>query len=421
MREHVATASLQARLDALAARTHAETLVPGVALGISLDKRRTYAVAGTRVVHERQPLTLACRYELGCAGKLPLALAAHELARRGSLDLTDPIAEYLPELRGSLHGDAVRCEHLLSHTSGYRGTNILDEDTRAFTWDSLVRYLHRAPRVFAPGAVFSYEHTESVLLGEILRRVGAPRGADDDDAATEGAGRHRFDESSGRFVALGDGAPISPLWEAAFSPRRVTIDDLLDLGEAALSAPELQRSVVRLPPTAGGPLRELLPIAYGLGAAELRGGYRGNTGVASGQCVGLRFAAERKICMAVALNAMVPYLRDFVLTALCTEIAGRRERHDAEPFGFELRGLTGKYVGPGTATVDVLFAEERLICRLGHEDRPGDLQVDFVLDDEGRAVLRSPIPHLSLGFFAEPSEGAVGLMLGLSAYRRIER
>jgi len=421
MREHVATANLQARLDALAARTHEETQVPGIGLGVSIDNRRTYAVAGTRSVGEQRPLTLACRYELGCAGKLRLAITAHELARRGQLDLTDPIGEYLPQLRGSLHGDAVRCEHLLSHTSGYRGTSMFDDNTRAFTWDTLVRHLNHSPRLFAPGSVFSYEHTESVLLGEILRRVGSPAESATDASPIDSAGKHRFDEHSSRFVALADGDQISPFWYAAFSPRRVTIEDLLTLGEAAMSVTELQRSVVRLPPTAGGPLRELLPIAYGLGSAELRGGYRGNTGVTVGQCVGLRFAADRKTCVAVALNAMVPYLRDFVLTALCTEITGRPERHDAGPLPFELRDLTGRYIGPGTAAIDVRFADQRLICRLGHEDRPGGLLVDFVLDDDGRPVLRSPIPHLSLGFFAEPSEGAVGLLLGLSAYARVGR
>lgn len=411
---------LEGRLDSLVTRVREETQIPGVAVGVSIDGRRSFAVAGARVAGERSPLTLDCRYELGCAGKLPLAMIVHDLARRGMLDLQDPIAEYLPELRGSAHGD-VRCAHLLSHTSGYRGTSVFDDDTRALDWDSLIRYLRNAPRHFAPGAVFSYEHTESVLLGEIARRVGAALDRRPDTPPASEAGRHRFDERAGKFVALEDSAAIPPFWHAAFSPRLVTIDDLLGLAERALDVPELQRRVVRLPETAGGPLRELLPIGFGLGSAELRGDFRGNTGVAAGQCVGLRFSAERRICAAVALNAMVPYLRDFVLAAACADITGRPERHDTAKFGFELRELAGRYLGPGTATADVELADERLICKLGHENRLGSLQVDFVLDDERRAVLRTPIPHLSLGFFTEPSEGAVGLMLGLSAYRRIAK
>jgi hypothetical protein len=117
---------------------------------------------------------------------------------------------------------------------------------------------------------------------------------------------------------------------------------------------------------------------------------------------------------------MVPHLRDFVLTALCNEVAGVPPRENRQPFGLDLRELTGRYIGPGTAMVGVRHVDDRLVCTLGHEDRRASLQVDFVLDDDLRPVLRSPVPQLSLAFFKEPFEGAIGLMVGLSAYRRIE-
>jgi len=421
MRKDVAEADLQPRMDALAARVREETQIPGIVLGASVDGRRTYAAAGTSVAGERRRLGKSATFALGCASKLPLAIRAHELARRGTLELRSPIGAYLPELHDSVCGETVLCEHLLSHTSGYRGTSIFDARTRALGWDGLVAYLKAAPQLFAPGSVFSYEHTESVLLWEIIRRVGGA--APDDGHATareaENAGRHVFDERAGRFVVLGTADSIPPFWQPAFSPRAVTVDDLLDLGQAALGVPELRRSVVRFPPPAGGPLCELMPLAFGLGCAELRGGFRGSTGVAAGQCVGLRFAP--RLCVAVGLNAMVPHLRDFVLTALCNEVAGVAPREVRQRFGFDLRELTGRYIGPGTALVTVQHADERLICTLGHEDRRASLQVDFVLDDDLRPVLRSPVPQLSLAFFREPTENAIGLMLGLSAYRRVAR
>lgn len=421
MRKDDARVELQPRMDALAARVREETQIPGVVLGASIDGRRTYAVAGTNEAGKRRRLEKSSDFALGCASKLPLAITAHELARRGAIDLRVPIGAYLPELRDSSHGKTVLCEHLLSHTSGYRGTNIFDSRMRTLTWEGLVAYLKSAPRLFAAGAVFSYEHTESVLLCEIIRRAcgeapGVGLAAMRDG---ESAGRHMFDERVGRFVTLDVAEPIPPFWQPAFSERAVTVDDLLDLGETALRVPELQRSVVHLPPSAGGPLRDLMPVAFGLGCAELRGGFRGNTGVAPGQCVGLRFAA--RTCVAVGLNAMVPHLRDFVLTALCNEVAGVPPREHRRPFGFDLRDLTGHYIGPGTAMVSVTHAEERLICTLGHDDRRSSLQVDFVLDDDLRPVLRSPVPQLSLAFFKEPLEGAIGLMIGLSAYRRVSR
>jgi len=421
MHKDVAKVELQLRMDALAARVREETRIPGIVLGTSIDGRRTYAVAGTNEAGERRPLEKSAGFALGCASKLPLAIAAHDLARRRAIDLRAPISTYLPELRDSSHGESVLCEHLLSHTSGYRGTNIFDSRMRALTWKGLVTYLKSAPRLFTAGAVFSYEHTESVILSEIIRRVGGERPTVGLTALRNGesAGRHVFDERIGRFVVLEMAESIPTFWQPAFSESTVTIDDLLDLGETALRVPELQCSVVRLPPSAGGPLRELMPLAFGLGCAELRGGFRGNTGVSAGQCVGLRFAA--RTCVAVGLNAMVPHLRDFVLTALCNEIAGVPPREARQPFGFDLRALTGLYIGPGTATVSVRHADERLVCTLGHEDRRASLQVDFVLDDDLRPVLRSPVPQLSLAFFEEPLERAIGLMIGLSAYRRIAR
>src|SRR5215470_9597125 len=115
MRNDVAELELQPRMDALAARVREETQIPGVVLGASIEGRRTYAIAGTSEAGKRRPLKKSASFALGCASKLPLAIAAHELARRGALDLRAAVGTYLPELRDSSHGQAVLCEHLLSH------------------------------------------------------------------------------------------------------------------------------------------------------------------------------------------------------------------------------------------------------------------------------------------------------------------
>src|SRR5690606_39778306 len=75
------------------------------------------------------------------------------------------------ELRGTIHGATVRIAHLLSHTSGYRGTHLLDPAMRELDWTGLIALLRAAPQLFPPGTVFSYEHTEAVLLGRILERA----------------------------------------------------------------------------------------------------------------------------------------------------------------------------------------------------------------------------------------------------------
>jgi CubicO group peptidase (beta-lactamase class C family) len=436
---------LQTRLDQFVTRMHAETRVPGIGLAVSAAGKHFYASAGTTVVDGARPLTNEARFQLGCAGKLLLAIVTLELERRDIVDTSAAIGDYLPELRGSLHGDAIRVSHLLSHTSGYRGTNVLDRRTHALTWAGLVSYLKTAERLFAPGSVFSYEHTEAVLLGEILRRASG-RDADEliDEnalqplgvppvacALSQTAGRHRFDEQTNRFIEL-DAIAIPPFWCSAFSERTVSLVDLLAIGEAAIgrredaagtpvvsaaARRELQRTVVRLPPVVGGPLRELLPVAFGLGAAEFRDGSHGNTGVSAGQCLGVRFDERAEFCVAVGLNAMVPHLRDFVLTTVCRELCGRTPSDPPEPFRFDFADLEGTYVGPGYGIVEVRHAQDRLICAIGREHSRERLSVELALDGDDRLALRSPLPHLSLGFFRAPG-GDVGLMLGLGAYRR---
>src|SRR4051794_15644105 len=90
MRNDVGEMDLQPRMDALAARVLEETRIPGIVLGASIDGRRTYAAAGTNVPGERRRLARSATFALGCASKLPLAISAHELARRGALDLRNP-------------------------------------------------------------------------------------------------------------------------------------------------------------------------------------------------------------------------------------------------------------------------------------------------------------------------------------------
>ncbi|HLF12185.1 MAG TPA: serine hydrolase domain-containing protein, partial [Gammaproteobacteria bacterium] len=288
--QQIPVEQLRERLPEFVARIHTETKVPGIAVAVSVGGERVYAQAGTRNVDDSLPLTTDDRFHLGCATKLLLAVVTLELARSGRLDLNATIAEYLPELENTLHGNTIRLAHLLSHTSGYRGTNILEPETRELTWDAFVEYLRHTPQFFAPGSVFNYEHTEAVLLGEIIRRatdkttltliremvfepLGISPGLFETDA--RGAGRHDLDPTSGRFKRLDHVPPLTEFWLSAFSNYTLSLVDLVTIAESAIgvglsrsssTSPVsnatlnlLQRPVVWLPPTAGGPLRELLP------------------------------------------------------------------------------------------------------------------------------------------------------------------
>ena len=150
----------------------------------------------------------------------------------------------------------------------------------------------------------------------------------------------------------------------------------------------------------------------------MRDGCRGNTGISAGQCLGLRFdaddprrhrrGAERHRAARSRLRARDGRERDRAARLR----SAKRSRSLSSS-----RRSTGTYLGPGGGIVRARFERERLVCEIGREHKRETLTVELALDGGGRLALRSPVPQLSIGFFAEPHDGAIGLMLGLSAYR----
>ncbi len=443
--------SAQARIESLLARVRHETQVPGIAVAVRVGGRRVLAAAGTRRAGNGAPLTAGSRFHLGCVTKLMAAAVAHELDRRGTVDLDAPLREYLPELADNVHGETVRVRHLLSHTSGHRGTGVSIAETAALGWDGLVAYLSSAPQLFVPGEVFSYDHAESVLLGRILERATgkpvprllretlfAPLGIVPGrlaDARRDPAfaGRHDFDARNGRFRAL-DRVPRQPsLWQAAFSNYTLSPPDLLALGEvlvgadlastAPVVAPSTQAALgsplVRLPALVSAGAAERIPVAFGAGAAIFPGAVRGRNALTVGQCLALCVDPAGSIALAVGVNAAVPGIRDRIAAALLGDLAPVPPPPRWPPLdGAEAPALAGDYVGPGGGRVSVAAAGTRLILEYGREGRPSGF-VAALVPDRGQLRVQSAIPDLKVGFFRAP-DGALGLMLGLEAYRRTD-
>src|SRR5690606_8675798 len=127
-RRHIASG-----IEAFLGRVVHATGVPGIAVEIRIGGRHISAAAG-HTGRGGAPITAAHRFHAGCAIKLLLAVVALELAARGRLALDAPIGEPLPELAHTIHGRTVQVSNLLSHTSGYRGTHLLDPATRELDW-----------------------------------------------------------------------------------------------------------------------------------------------------------------------------------------------------------------------------------------------------------------------------------------------
>ena len=451
----------QSSLDAFLAHVHRETKVPGIAVAVSIEGTRIRSSIGVVALDRDEPITADTPFHLGCITKLFLSIAVLELARQDQLDLSTPIHEYLPDLRDTIHGRTVTLSHLLSHTSGYQGLHIMAPGTLAMRRSDFVEHLRAAPQHFTPGTVFSYEHSESLVIGEILRRVTGssaialieemifarlgivPHTIGDEDSPAQ-AGQHVLDPSTRQFkqvrwsdLAANGAASVAPEWEAAFSRHSLPVEGLISIAELIMgqqgsshAAPQLsaatlsllQRPAVEIVPVIGGPLAETLPATFGLGASRWRDGFCGIAGATYGQCQGFRFDARTGIAVAVGVNAQQRYLRDLVIGRICETLAGAgtEDASATPPPDFDLEDAAGEYHGARNDRLLVDVDDGRLAIVLESGALPMKIRAEVVRGPEGRLVLSSPLPELAVGLFRTDDDD-FGIMIGVSAYRRVRR
>ncbi|HEX6996819.1 MAG TPA: serine hydrolase domain-containing protein [Gammaproteobacteria bacterium] len=371
--------------------TRAATGVPAICAVLRCEGEAECVVVGTSAVDDGAPLPRDVRFEIGCMGKPLVSVVALELAQAGELDLEAPIGEYLPELAGDPKGAAIAAWHLMSHTPGYAGLNMLDERTAAFGWDDLIEHLRRDRQLFAPGTVFNYEQSAGVLLGEIVTRVaGRPVMGLVDDIVLEPlrrrsspasraplASAHAPDAGARRFVRGASRQATSALWRASLSDRALPVEELAALGELLMTGSlpgtsgtrllsrhtveALRTRAVALPEVVGNNHSHCMPIGHGRGIAEFCRGVHGCDGTGSGHMVGLRFAPAEGIAIAVAINADAPGVRRTVMASILGELG--------------LAGEPRERSAPLDLAADELPRPLRGIERLGglgRPERPGD-------------------------------------------------
>lgn len=94
------------------------------------------------------------------------------LVERGKLRLSDPVSDYIPEIKGDGR-ERITIELLLTHRAGYAPDFDLKE--RWTGYDEAIKRLAREPLRNAPGARFVYSDINYVALGEVIHRVsGVP-------------------------------------------------------------------------------------------------------------------------------------------------------------------------------------------------------------------------------------------------------
>ena len=426
-----------------------QTGVPGISLALNIGPQKIVANTGTISINSDIPMTENTHFQLGCISKLMTAMIAAELISAGKLDPDDPIEKYLDELRGTERGENIEVWHLLSHTSGYRGLNIMDHGVSYYlTWDKFLEFFKSTPQLFKPGTVFNYEHSEYAVLGEILKRISGRDILDlynemiiEPLKITAGSIRmdqrgdepyavdHKFNPETMTFDPLRP-VPFSSFWNASLNSLTMNIQDLLKIASTICGIHKppnsisekamdfVQKQVIKIPQTYGSLRHEQPPVAFGVGCAFYRGWLLGHNGSARGQTCGLRFDPRAKIAIVIGINTWIPFIRDSIINNIFRMMRGQPLPTAREvPFETSFDDLIGKYTGAQGQEIIVTCEGEQVICDCQMENS-SPLKILMQKDENGVLRVCSDTQHYSIGFFHEPESDINGLMFGTLAFRK---
>ncbi|MEW2165595.1 serine hydrolase domain-containing protein [Streptomyces sp. NPDC007084] len=324
--------ALQSRLDALAAAHR----VPGAQLVLDTGTQLLSLHTGTADAGTGTPLTPDTAVPLGSLTKPYTAALVLLLSDDGDLDLDEPVAGHLPELRGL---PEVTVRHLLSHTGGLPTGP--DSDTASATRGG--RYLASLctadQALFPPGTDFSYSNAGYVAAGRLVEAITGmpwheavrallldplgtvPAFIGDTTVTRPRAAGHAVNTATGEVRPVRQN--LAPL-EAPAGALLAGAADLAAFGRALTG-----RSGV-LPPAVAKEMRRgengarpgTLADGWGLGVALYRRGERvwcGHDGNAQGTSCHLRAEPESGVVVAFTGNAGGA-------TALWRDLTGELER-----------------------------------------------------------------------------------------------
>jgi CubicO group peptidase (beta-lactamase class C family) len=451
---------LERQINEFLANVLQQTRVPGIAVGISIDGQRIHACHGVQRADSDLPVSESTEFHLGCITRFFVAIIVLELVREGKLDLQTPIGEYLSELEDTVHGKSVTIAHLLSHTSGYKGTAFFRPETYLMLWANLVDYLRSAPQYFVPGTIFNEENTESVIVAQIVARVtnksvfehfdeflfsrlGLSVGRfSAESSSSRQAGCHILSPREGRFRLMDWSTVLGPapngrkgIFEMALSRYTIGLPEILTvaefiMGQGAIDGKvrplsgatlKLLRSpVIALPKMISSAISEVAPESYGIGAGHWRDGFSGVGGSTFGQSQGFRFDSRRGIAVAVAINAYMPVLRDLVIGRICEQFPdGNSGRKQTEGEHYEMSEIAGEYEGAGSKRASIQRQEGRCVVFVdpGFGTRRGRVEIE--MGAGGKLSLATKVPNLQIGFAREQDGGSVVLMMGPHAFKKV--
>jgi len=169
--------SISAEIQKLIEEHSKERKIPGVAYGIVVDNNLVVSSAtGLLDISKELPATTGSAFRIASMSKSFTAMAIVKLRDEGKLSLSDPVADYIPEMSGLeyLTSDSpiIDIENLMTMTAGFPednpwGDRQLDEP------DQMLINLLNEGITFSnpPSYTFEYSNTGYALLGNIISRV----------------------------------------------------------------------------------------------------------------------------------------------------------------------------------------------------------------------------------------------------------
>ncbi|MGB5429209.1 serine hydrolase domain-containing protein [Eudoraea sp.] len=169
--------SISAEIQELIEEHAKERKIPGVAYGIVVDNNLVVASAtGMLNIAEDLPATTGSAFRIASMSKSFTAMAILKLRDEGKLSLSDPVADYIPEMSGleylTSDSPTIDIENLMTMTAGFPednpwGDRQLDEP------DQMLMNLLAEGIAFSnpPSYTFEYSNTGYALLGNIISRV----------------------------------------------------------------------------------------------------------------------------------------------------------------------------------------------------------------------------------------------------------
>src|SRR6185295_6498552 len=170
--EAVSMSSLRlAQMDAVIAEAIADKKLPGAVVLVGREGRIVWRKAyGARALEPaREAMTPDTIFDLASLTKIvATATSIMILVERGKLRLSDPLSNYIPEIKGEGR-EQITLELLLTHRAGYAPD--FDLKDRWTGYDEGIKRLVTEPLRNPTGARFVYSDINYIALGEVVHRV----------------------------------------------------------------------------------------------------------------------------------------------------------------------------------------------------------------------------------------------------------